>query len=63
MTSLTVRTSYGFDVIPIDDLRPHKEGPACWCKPRVEECEGGDIVVHNSLDGREKFETGERKPS
>jgi hypothetical protein len=48
-----------FHVVPVDDLREHvTEGP-CWCNPREEET----VIVHNSMDGREHFETGERRPS
>jgi hypothetical protein len=51
-------------VYPIDDLRPHilpdseADGP-CWCNPTDDE----GVTVHHSLDGREMFETGERRPS
>lgn len=48
----------GTEVMPIDDLREHREGPACWCLPFYDE----NILVHNSLDGREFYERGERKP-
>jgi hypothetical protein len=49
-------------VIPLNDLREHAENPYCWCKP--ERCLDEErIIVHNAADGREKFETGERKPS
>lgn len=48
------------EVTPIDDLRPHESGTGrCWCSPK--DYEG--ILVHTALDGRTKFETGERKPS
>lgn len=49
-------------VVPRDDLREHSidRDKPCWCHP--EEDEHG-IIVHNSMDGREKFETGERKMS
>lgn len=57
-------------VSPVDDLREHDTTGgtrcACWCKPRIEECEnvaGGYVVVHNSMDRREEYETGERKSS
>ncbi len=49
-------------VYPVDDLREHViegYGEGCWCGARVED----GLVIHNSLDGREQFETGERKPS
>ena len=49
-------------VWPVDDLKPHVvNGGRCWCHPKYDEQD--DIVIHNSMDGREKFETGERKPS
>lgn len=46
-------------VLPINDLCEHEETETCWCKPRYDE----GVIVHNSMDGREHFETGERKPS
>jgi len=46
-------------VIPINDLREHDATKECWCKPAEdEECAG--VWIHNSMDGREKFETKER---
>lgn len=49
-------------VYPLNDLREHEtEGVDCWCNPEVDD--DGQLITHNSLDGREKFETGERKPS
>lgn len=51
-----------YHVIPTNDLREHSTDSAvpCWCRP-VENDDG--VIVHNSMDGREAFETGERKPS
>jgi hypothetical protein len=51
-----------YHVVPIDDLREHStdSDKPCWCKPEEEE---DGVIVHNSMDGREKFETGERKMS
>lgn len=47
-------------VYPINDLREHVvDGPDCWCKPQWDE--EHDILIHNSLDQREKYETGELK--
>lgn len=52
----------GFDdyfvhVLPINDLRDHDEnGAGCWCRPRVED----GVIIHNSMDGRELIERGER---
>lgn len=52
-------------VYPLGDMREHiTEGQrACWCRPHVELVGAGYLVTHNAMDGREKFETGERKPS
>lgn len=46
-------------VAPVDDLRPHDLNPKCWCRP-VEDTEEPGMWTHNSLDGREAYETGER---
>jgi hypothetical protein len=48
-------------VYPLNDLKEHvTDGPEqCWCQP----LETDGVIVHNSMDGREAFETGERKPS
>jgi hypothetical protein len=48
----------GNHVYPADDLRQHSM-MNCWCRPT----EDDGIMVHNSLDGRELYERGERKPS
>jgi hypothetical protein len=49
-------------VVPLGDLREHIESTDCWCRPQ-QDAECGDVFVHKSADGREAFETGERKPS
>jgi len=47
-------------VYPLNDLRDHIiEGRDCWCHPEYDE--EHDVLIHNSLDGREKYETGELK--
>jgi hypothetical protein len=48
----------GNHVYPVDDLREHVVTD-CWCGP----VDDDGIVVHNSLDGREMYERGERKMS
>ena len=48
-------------VYPLGDLRDHDPASEhCWCRP-FRTLEG--ILVHNSADGRESFERGERLPS
>lgn len=51
-------------VIPVNDLREHvSDGEECWCRPEIECVLGGSIITHHSMDRREEYETGERKPS
>jgi hypothetical protein len=45
-------------VYPLNDLRRHSLRD-CWCHP----LEDDGVVVHNSLDGREQYQSGERRPS
>ncbi len=49
-------------VYPAQDLRPHVISKKCWCKPElmVDDMHGR-IYKHNSMDGREDYETGKRK--
>ena len=48
--------------LPLEDIRDHEVGnTGCWCDPDVDD--EFKLVVHNSADGREKFESGERRPS
>jgi hypothetical protein len=42
-------------VRPLDDLREHNDGMDCWCHPWIDSI-GSPVIVHNSLDGREKVE-------
>lgn len=45
------------NVVPINDLKPHTDGPECACGPRVERFDNGNrVIVHNSYDGREILE-------
>ena len=43
-------------VIPRDDLKPHTQDLACWCKPTVDE----GVTIHHSLDQRETYEQGRK---
>lgn len=46
-------------LVPCGDLRLHQLDPRCWCNPTEDdECPG--FYVHNSADGRELYETGDR---
>lgn len=51
-----------YHVYPEDDLREHIMSKDCWCKPKQDE-EMSNLYIHNSMDGREYFETGKRKVS
>lgn len=64
------RTAYGFpgrvtemQVMPINDTREHVDTKDCWCEPRLDLVNEVPTYVHNSADGREAFQRGERKPS
>lgn len=39
-------------VMPVEDLKEHECSLSCSCQPRV----SGEVVVHNSWDGREILE-------
>ena len=44
-------------VYPVDDLIEHDtESDTCVCIPEVTQVGHGWLVVHHSLDGRERFE-------
>lgn len=46
-------------IVPVDDIKEHTLNAECWCTPMLDEEFG--LVVHNSLDRREEYETGQRK--
>lgn len=48
------------NVTPRDDLREHIDGMDCWCRPERHP-EFLTIVIHNSMDRREEYETGKRR--
>lgn len=46
-------------VYPIDDLVEHDtDGDDCVCGPDTEFVDGGAVITHHSLDGREQHEGG-----
>ena len=48
-------------IYPCEDLKPHvTDGTPCWCNPTIDDED--DIVIHNAMDQREKYEEG-RLPS
>lgn len=48
-------------VIPMHDDEEHTAEPSCWCRP-TPDINHPNILVHNSADGREDYETGRRQP-
>ncbi|MFZ2651281.1 MAG: hypothetical protein WA210_14360 [Burkholderiaceae bacterium] len=54
------RTTY--HVLPRNDLRAHEMSANCWCGPRVDDEQAEELIVHNSLDGRERWESESGKP-
>lgn len=61
VTHHSARGHTSWHVMPMDDLREHQSDGPCWCCPV--EADIADVMVHNSLDGREGFEAGLRKVS
>lgn len=47
-------------VIPQGDIKEHEMYPGCSCRPVQDEI-NLNLWIHNSFDGREAYETGERK--
>ena len=45
-------------VTPVDDLRPHEVCCRCWCRP-VRDAGTNEVVLHQALDQRERYERGE----
>lgn len=45
---------------PTDDKKPHITSgwppDRCWCRPQVDEYDGGTHIIHNSVDRRESYE-------
>lgn len=54
----TAQSENGTHVLPLEDCGQHALVD-CPCRPR----EDDGVIIHNSFDGREAFERGERKPS
>lgn len=52
------------EVYPLHDVRSHdvNDDGECWCQPSWEPTQTSGFWVHHSGDGREKYETGERRP-
>ena len=46
-------------VMPVNDLREHDDSKNCWCNPLYDQED--NIYIHNSMDNREKYESGEIK--
>ena len=41
------------NILPINDIHPHREDEYCMCNPTIKEYNNVLIVTHNSFDGRE----------
>lgn len=46
-------------VVPLNDLREHDAISDCWCDPTYDD----GVMVHHSMDRREEYERGERRPT
>ena len=49
-------TAHPVHVLPIGDAIEHRDGIDCPCRPRVERCGNGILIIHNAADGREVTE-------
>lgn len=47
------------EVMPLEDAKPHVEGPLCECRPFIVNGKSGGVLVHNSYDRREFTEPAE----
>lgn len=49
-------------VVPVNDLRPHLESSACWCRWYTydDDDAGTKVYVHDALDQRDLAESGAR---
>jgi len=55
MSTATADAPRPVHVYPLTDVVDHiLEGAGCICGPRIED--GGMLIIHHSLDGREKKE-------
>lgn len=58
MESMYRSTDDLIHVVPLNDLREHEASITCWCHPTQDE-EEPFVIIHNALDQREKYESGE----
>lgn len=49
-------------VVPLDDFREHAVSRDCWCCPTEDE-EDPFLIIHHSMDGRERYSRGELLPN
>lgn len=47
-----------YHVMPIKDWKEHIDSQDCWCKPS-RSLKDDNVIIHNSLDGREVAELRE----
>ena len=45
-------------IIPVGDFKEHELSCGCWCRPRPH-TEYPDVILHNAMDQRDRFENGE----
>lgn len=48
------------EFMPMNDIREHVPGMACWCNPEVDETMA---IIHRALDRREDYMAGHRRHS
>ena len=62
-TTLDYDKNNVWHIVPTNDVKPHiTRIPICHCNPKLEIQENGGLIVkHNSLDGREYQEVDNEK--
>lgn len=44
-------------IVPLGDTKPHITHESCKCAPAIQICQHGRVIVHNSYDGREFWQS------
>lgn len=51
-------TEDNYHIMPVKDWKEHIDKEDCWCRP-TRSLEDDNVIIHNSLDGREVAELRE----
>ena len=45
-------------IVPLGDFKEHEPSLGCWSHPRPHE-DRSDLIMHNAMDQRERYASGE----